>query len=295
MASAPGRGLIHAGGFARVVCGVDGTREGFEAARQAARLTSAEGRLRLVAVVELFAALSGRWGAEPARWRSELALDRSAEELVAELGERARESLAEAGAQLRLPADIATSVVEGAAHEGLLEAAREHEATLIAIGTHGGGRLAGAALAETTAMVVHEARASVLIARPSFDPERFPATIVVGIDGSTHSQAALDVAVSLRRRAEGRLIVVVAEPAPPTTLLALDDLGVPHELVTLTRRPVDALVTAARTADLLVIGSRGLHGRRALGSVSERAAFGAASSVLVVREPADTGGPLPGS
>ncbi len=35
-------------------------------------------------------------------------------------------------------------------------------------------------------------------------------------------------------------------------------------------------------ADLLVVGSRGLHGAKALGSVSERVAHAAASSVLVV-------------
>ena len=50
-------------------------------------------------------------------------------------------------------------------------------------------------------------------------------------------------------------------------------------------RPVDALVAAAADADLLVVGSRGLHGLRALGSVSERVAHRAGCSVLVVRPP----------
>jgi nucleotide-binding universal stress UspA family protein len=50
--------------------------------------------------------------------------------------------------------------------------------------------------------------------------------------------------------------------------------------------PVAALVAAAADADLLVVGSRGLHGLRALGSVSERVAHQAHSSVLVVRRPA---------
>jgi nucleotide-binding universal stress UspA family protein len=47
--------------------------------------------------------------------------------------------------------------------------------------------------------------------------------------------------------------------------------------------PVETLVTASMYADLLVVGSRGLHGLRALGSVSERVAHEAKSSVLVVR------------
>lgn len=51
--------------------------------------------------------------------------------------------------------------------------------------------------------------------------------------------------------------------------------------------PVDALVDASREADLLIVGSRGLHGLAALGSVSERVAHRAECSVLVVRPVAD--------
>ena len=47
--------------------------------------------------------------------------------------------------------------------------------------------------------------------------------------------------------------------------------------------PVDALVAASRATDLVVLGSRGLHGVSALGRVSERVAHQAASSILVVR------------
>jgi nucleotide-binding universal stress UspA family protein len=39
-----------------------------------------------------------------------------------------------------------------------------------------------------------------------------------------------------------------------------------------------------RIVDLVVIGSRGLHGLKALGSISERVAHQAECSVLVVRE-----------
>jgi nucleotide-binding universal stress UspA family protein len=49
--------------------------------------------------------------------------------------------------------------------------------------------------------------------------------------------------------------------------------------------PVEVLLTAAEGADLLVVGSRGLHGVSALGSVSERVAHGARCSVLVARAP----------
>ena len=51
------------------------------------------------------------------------------------------------------------------------------------------------------------------------------------------------------------------------------------------RSPVEALVerVSEANADLLVVGSRGLHGVAALGSVSERIAHRASCSVLVVR------------
>ncbi len=272
-------------GFARVVCGVDGRRLGFEAARQAARLTAPDGRLTLVGVVELFAALAGRWGDEPARRRPQSADPRSLERSVAELTERVQASLAWAEAQAEGPAVTRSRVVEGEVHQGLLASAREEDADLVAVGAHGGGggRLTGALLAEAAAFVLHEAPCSVLVARHGYDPARFPSRVVVGVDGSAESRAALDVAAAVSGRAGGSLVVVTAGHDQAEAVAALDGFAAPHEHVAAPERPVEALVTAARTADLTVVGSRGLHGRQALGSVSERVAFRADSSVLVVR------------
>ena len=47
--------------------------------------------------------------------------------------------------------------------------------------------------------------------------------------------------------------------------------------------PVPVLTAASADADLLVVGSRGLHGLKSLGSVSERVAHRAACSTLIVR------------
>ena len=60
--------------------------------------------------------------------------------------------------------------------------------------------------------------------------------------------------------------------------------AVPH-LTKDDRDPVDALVAAGADSDIVVVGSRGLHGIRSLGSVSERAAHKSPSSVLVVHSP----------
>jgi nucleotide-binding universal stress UspA family protein len=48
-------------------------------------------------------------------------------------------------------------------------------------------------------------------------------------------------------------------------------------------RAVDALAVLSEHADLVVVGSRGLRGVRALGSVSERIAHEARCSVLAVK------------
>lgn len=282
-ASAESRAGVVEGGFARVVCGVDGRRMGFEAARQAARLTAPSGRLALVGVAELFDALAEKWGAEPPRRRMAVLGNRSAEEYMEDLRARARRSLAWAETQVARPAELVTRVVDGEVHEGLLQVAQDEEAGLVALGAYGGSRLAGAFLAEAAAMVLHEATASVLLARPSFDPRRFPLHVVAGVDGSPESRLALETAAAIRRRVDGRLTVVTAGRDQADALAALEGLQGPHEHVATSRRPVDALVEAALTADLMVLGSRGLHGTRALGSVSERVAFRAESSVLVVR------------
>jgi hypothetical protein len=50
-------------------------------------------------------------------------------------------------------------------------------------------------------------------------------------------------------------------------------------------QPVNALEAASAECDLLVVGSRGLRGPHALGSVSEAIGDLAHCSVLVVREP----------
>jgi nucleotide-binding universal stress UspA family protein len=78
--------------------------------------------------------------------------------------------------------------------------------------------------------------------------------------------------------------MVAAEDGKGVDSLALD------EVPRLERRhghPVEVLLAAADNADLVVLGSRGLHGLPALGSVSERVAHRATCSVLVVREPSD--------
>ena len=113
----------------------------------------------------------------------------------------------------------------------------------------------------------------------------FPSRIVVGVDGSPESVAAYAEARRLAERFDAELWPVVAHGGKPVER-RLVDLIVDSRREESPDEPVGALLAAAADADLLVVGSRGLHGLRALGSVSERVAHQAHSSVLIVREPA---------
>jgi nucleotide-binding universal stress UspA family protein len=195
----------------------------------------------------------------------------------------ARDSLAWAQRQVGDVASVETRVVTGRAHEELRDEAARAGATLIAIGTHGGRRLAGAALGRVATMLLHDAPTSVLVARPPFDPGAFPSRVVVGFDGSASGLHALSVAARLCQDPASSLTVVIATRDIGIDLDEVVRRAAPHQVSVERHRPVEALVDAASRADLLVVGSRGVGGLRALGSVSERVAHRAASSVLVVR------------
>ncbi|MGZ8708280.1 MAG: universal stress protein, partial [Gaiellaceae bacterium] len=110
-------------------------------------------------------------------------------------------------------------------------------------------------------------------------------SIVVGVDGSPESAAAYAAARHLAQRFGAKLWPVVAHGGKGVDRhLAETIAGTQHD--DLLDEPVTALVAATADADLLIVGSRGLHGLKSLGSVSERVAHQARSSVLIVREPA---------
>jgi nucleotide-binding universal stress UspA family protein len=250
--------------FDRVVCGVDGTPESLEAARQAERLRSPDGTLRLVAVTETKTAVHAGFAMS---------------HVLDELDAAAREGLQRASDEVK-PASV--QLLAGDAAPSLLEEIERTNATLVAVGSRGHRRAVGILIGGVATELLHNAPCSVLLARPPQFGE-FPSSIIAGVDGSRQSLAAAAVAESIAERFGSELLVVAATGGQDLDLEAIEAL--PSSYVTDPGRPVEVLSDLAKEADLLVVGSRGLHGPRALGSVSERVAHRAACSTLVVRDP----------
>ena len=250
--------------FDRIVCGLDGTPESLEAARQAERLLSPRGDLRLVTVAEVNAAVHAGWAMS---------------DVLEKLDSAGRNSLRRATDEVEASS---ASLLAGDAAPRLLRELEEREATLVAVGPRGHSRAAGVLHGGVSATLLHKAPCSVLLARrPRFG--EFPSSILVGADGSPQSIAAAAVAESLAERFGSEYLVVAATGGKGIELERVNALS-PH-VITDPNRPVEALVELSKEADLLVLGSRGLHGLAALGSVSERVGHRASCSVLVVRAP----------
>lgn len=231
--------------FERVLAGADGSEAGLEATRQAARVAAPGGLLEVFTAVHL--AEASLTGFSAARVAEGLNRE-------AEAANRRALELAGAAATARL--------VDGPALRSILRELEEKQLGLVVVGTHGHRRVSEIVLGGVAGELLHLAPCSVLVARPPADPARFPRAIVVGSDGSGCALLALAVAEHLAGRFDSGL-----------------------EIVTAAEDPVHALVEASGEADLLVVGSRGLRGLKALGSVSERVAHQAGCSVLVVRTP----------
>ena len=253
-----GRGILD-----RILCGVDSRPEGVEALRQADRLREPGGSVDVVTALELVVAAEAAWGASVAADQLEL------------------EAQAAVDAARAAVPEACCRVVRGRADQVLLAEADSISATLLAVGTHEISRPVGIVIGSVATAVLHSAPCSVLIARRRPGGEPLPRRIVVGVDGSDESALAAAVAFGLGERFGVEARPIAARGGTSFDLARVDAIarGVRVE----EGSPVDALVAGSEAEDLLVVGSRGLHGARALGSVSERVAHKAPCSVLVVR------------
>ena len=180
------------------------------------------------------------------------------------------------------------------------------EASLMVVGARGHGGFPGLLLGSVSAQLAAHARCPVAVIRP---PAGTATDVVVGVDGSTYSQQALNVALDEARRLEGRLLVVQSYQLPPlpadapnpeideqayralahhTLDRALDQLDQAVSEGKLERLiaagpPARVLVEAAAGAAALVVGARGLGGFAGLvlGSVSQQVLRHAPGPVIV--------------
>jgi nucleotide-binding universal stress UspA family protein len=249
----------------RVVCGIDGTASGLEAARQVARLMPGSAQLTLCAVVDP-ASIEGDG-------QREIALTREAEE-----------SLDQAVREIAASREAEPHLREGPPTPLLLDELISEQATLVAVGGHGHNRAAGAPLGSVATAIVHDAPCSVLIA---YDTARVPSSgeVVVGFDGSGGARRALAVGLELTERMSERLRVITAtgDAHFPDPGWSTDELEPGLAITEDSRTAVDALLDASVSAGLLILGSRHLPGATALSSVSQRVTRRANCSVLIVR------------
>lgn len=261
--------------FETVVCGVDYSPQSTEATRQAAVL-AADGA-RLFAVSAWDPGLAVHSGADASTM-----LDALRDESFAALRE----------AKKTVPA-IEQLPMKGAPVACLLAAVSNLSADLVCVGAHGRSRAAGILFGSVASAMAHHAPCSVLVARAS--EGRLPDRILHAGDGSAESQEAARVAGRIASRHGGSVTTlhVSDDGADPDGLAEeavelMDATGVEPVRLVAQGSPHRKIVETANSirASLVVVGSRGLTGVKALGSVSERSAHHAPCSVLIVRRSA---------
>lgn len=180
----------------------------------------------------------------------------------------------------------------------LIEASKHAEG--LVVGTRGLGAISGKLLGSVSVRLAGRSVCPVFIVPPEWRERPAPeGRVVVGVDGSEHSDAALGLALEEARCRQVGLTVVsayhvpwLARPVEPALIAEFEEserwlaektiaeslervrghayTDVEIEPVTVRALPADALVEASKNAVLTVVGSRGRRSlsRAILGSVS---------------------------
>lgn len=267
--------------FSRIVCGIEPDGRGIAAARRAVRLAPEGVPLTLVGAADVEGAAMA---AQPLGSEFDLApiaLIPPAGDLE-HLQNAVRAELEDALRELADLPSVGTEVSVGPLAVALEEAAGNDPGVLVALDAPRESRFLGLIDGSHATWLLHESSHAVLLSRGPDDIGDFPRTIVVGLDGSPLSAAAARAAgrIATARGAELRVVVATGHGEDPARVAAARADLPAHELVESSRSPAHALAEAG--GDLIVLGSRGHHGLRTLGSVSEKVSHGAAASVLII-------------
>lgn len=259
--------------FGRIVCGIDGGRSSSIAAEQAIALSGAGTALVFVCVREQRGAGATRQTTITTE-RAEMALETAVK--------YAREAGVDAAAEI-LPGHDPRAV--------LLEEASRSD--LLVVASHGGSRAIGIGFGSTASAAVHRAQVPVLVARRPPEGVGFLQRILVASDGSAGAERAVELVARIGHANQASVYLLSVDPGPHgdpsrTAVEAADlttALGRGPTVVREAGEPSQRILELAASEHiaLVAIGSRGLTGVRALGSVSERVAHRAPCSVLVAR------------
>jgi len=226
--------------FSRVLVGIDGSEESREAARQAAILV--DGELTLLAAYDVPPPIGGTGTHVPAYMDEDLQREAATASL-----RRAREDVA--------TASLTGKIVRGRGATALISEVEREQDTLLVVGSHGLGRLAGFVIGSTATEIIHKATCSVLVARRGSESDGFPCKVVVGVDGSPQSAAAYAVARRLSARFNAELWPVVAAGGKAVDR-RLVDLIIDGRREESPDEPVAALVLFLTTSPLVAGRSR---------------------------------------
>ena len=241
--------------FKSVVCGVDGSLSGREAIAQAIALSGPETALSFVCV---------RYEAGEGLVHKATIGAKRAEQALREAVALARESGVEATAETVPGKEVSGPLLE-----------RASGADELVVASHGESRTTGILLESTASVAVHRASVPVLVARRPPDGAEFPHRVLAATDGSDAAEQAVGLASDIARRHNSPLTVVVAQSGD---LPDLEDVAARASEIAAQRglepkirleqgHPEECILEAAEgdESSLIVLGSRGVTGLRALG------------------------------
>jgi nucleotide-binding universal stress UspA family protein len=200
------------------------------------------------------------------------------------------------------PGDVRIVLAGGRPAQVLCE--RSRSADMVVVGSHGLGGLAGSLLGSVSWQVASHGRGRIVVVRGQWRPvNQSPGPVVVGVDGSSGSKAALLFGFEEATLRDVPLVAVCALADAPGVLggaaqmeEGFSRLMTVHEKdhpeVTVLRQvsfgpPRTALLNAADGAQMLVVGARGLGGLdgMSLGSVAATLLHHSPCPVGIVHQP----------
>jgi len=286
----------------RLLVGVDGTEGSVEALRWAAHEAARRSwPLHVMTCAELPVAVEA--GLIGSGGSTGLAMD----SIVAD-HEAVNQRAVDVTRSFGLGVDVSGETVLGSPGYALVGAA--HAEDLIVVGsTSHPGRLTDV-LGSVATLITHRAHCPVVVVHGSDRRDAVVSRIVVGVDGSPGSQAALDWSIDEAMRCDAELVLVhgwiypyqgprtgITEPRDDMRLDAMRTLEACafrvrelapalrcHSIIS-EQSPAKAIIDAGKDADLVVVGSRGHGGFAALllGSVSRTVLQHAQVPVAIVR------------